>query len=540
MGRRIALAAAGALSLAAPFGGAHAAGPSVLLVGPAGTPGAQYESIQAAVDAAAPGDWVLVAPGVYHEKGSDEAGVLIQKPGIHLRGMDRNQVIVDGTRFSAAARAGTAPAGSAACSSQEADQDITAAGMNGVEAKGFTGSIDSNDFVGHLADDVWIENLTVCNYLTGDEGGNEIWWNGGDGQGLIGMSGLYGDYLNATSTYIKTSDGPAGQYGIFTSNEDGTGVIDHSYASNFRDSAYYVGACRDCNVVLNHAHAENSALGLSSTNAGGNLLVENSEWDYNRTGLVSNAQNNDDFPSPEYGQCVPPSVPPTLNGISAGPNSCYVMFNNFIHHNNNPNIPGAGLTAVSAVGTGVELAATQHISVIGNRIEDNGAWGVVTHDFPDPESGPANCVGGVDIPAVPAVSPEVCYWYSLGNYVSQNAFKDNGGFGNPTNGDVANQGPGAAKAPSDSVGTIPDPNCYSADTDTAGVTAWPVTLETTPCVTGPTNSETLLLTAQLLCSTGATSLFTEGTPLTAPPCPEGASYPQHDGVCGTPTPPATP
>ena len=46
----------------APASMAQGAGPSVLLVGPAGTPGAQYQSIQAAVDASAPGDWILVAP----------------------------------------------------------------------------------------------------------------------------------------------------------------------------------------------------------------------------------------------------------------------------------------------------------------------------------------------------------------------------------------------------------------------------------------------------------------------------------------------
>src|SRR5438128_1446031 len=84
--------------------GAAAAGPKALLVGPPGTFGAKYTSIQDAVNHANPGDWVLVAPGVYHEHGGPDAGVLIQKPGVHVRGMNRNQVIVDGTRFSATKR----------------------------------------------------------------------------------------------------------------------------------------------------------------------------------------------------------------------------------------------------------------------------------------------------------------------------------------------------------------------------------------------------------------------------------------------------
>src|SRR5206468_4952809 len=69
-----------------------------------GIPG-QFRTIQAAVDAARPGDWILVAPGDYHENGSTDpelpAGVLVRTPGIHLRGLDRNGVIVDGTRAGA-------------------------------------------------------------------------------------------------------------------------------------------------------------------------------------------------------------------------------------------------------------------------------------------------------------------------------------------------------------------------------------------------------------------------------------------------------
>ncbi|MDP9326519.1 MAG: hypothetical protein M3O87_08325 [Candidatus Dormibacteraeota bacterium] len=515
-----------------------AQGPNVLLVGPAGHPGAQYTSIQAAINAALPGDWVLVAPGVYHEHGGPDAGVLIQKSGVHLRGMNRNQVIVDGTKFSALQRSGTAPAGSPACPRTDAAQDLgdpdgsDFTGANGILVKGSEGS--GGSFVGNLADNVSVENLTVCNYLTGTHGGgNQIWWNGGDGTGLIGMHRLHGDYINATSTYFKTGDGPAAEYGIFTSNEDGPGVIDHSYASNQRDSSYYVGACRNCNVVLTHAHAENSALGLSSTNAGGNLQVINSEWNHNRTGLVSNAQNNDDSPSPEYGQCVAPSTPPTLAGISAGPNSCYVMFGNYIHDNNNHNVPGSGLTSVSAVGTGVELAATQHISVIGNLIVNQKAWGVVTHDFPDPgESGDAACQGGI---GVGPNGTTLCTFFSLGNYVGFNTFANNGGFGNTGNGDVANQAAGVTKAPSDSVGSVPDPNCFAGNTDAGGFTADPPTLQSAPCPPG--SFDTLNGTVQLVCATGALSLFAQGANVT---CPVPASYGTADHTCGTVDSPGIP
>ena len=49
--------------------------------------GGRVRSIARAVKRAKPGDWILVWPGVYHEKATPDAGVMITKPGIHLRGM---------------------------------------------------------------------------------------------------------------------------------------------------------------------------------------------------------------------------------------------------------------------------------------------------------------------------------------------------------------------------------------------------------------------------------------------------------------------
>lgn len=51
---------------------------------------ADQPTIQAGVDAAAPGDLVLVAPGIYHE------AVLVTTPYLTIRGEDRDEVILDG------------------------------------------------------------------------------------------------------------------------------------------------------------------------------------------------------------------------------------------------------------------------------------------------------------------------------------------------------------------------------------------------------------------------------------------------------------
>jgi plastocyanin len=50
----------------------------------------QYPSIQSAVDAANPGDLVLIGPGIYREE------VTVTTPSLTIRGLDRNATIVDG------------------------------------------------------------------------------------------------------------------------------------------------------------------------------------------------------------------------------------------------------------------------------------------------------------------------------------------------------------------------------------------------------------------------------------------------------------
>src|SRR5206468_4817274 len=168
--------------------------PRVLLVGTYNGNHGPFKTIQSAVNAARPGDWILVGPGDYHEQGikkADEpAGVLIRTPGIHLRGMDRNGVVVDGTRAGAPTP----------CSS---DPALQVTGRDGIEVYKTSGT--------------YIENLTVCNFLTDPATGghgNQIWWNGGDGSGQIGMHTYWGNYLTASSTYSNGTNHPRGEYGI--------------------------------------------------------------------------------------------------------------------------------------------------------------------------------------------------------------------------------------------------------------------------------------------------------------------------------------
>jgi hypothetical protein len=450
-----------------------------------------FRRIQAAVDAARPGDWVLIWPGVYHEKSArwPTAGVWIGTPGIHVRGLNRNKVIIDGSNGSARHP----------CPSSARLQDTN-------------GGVGRDGILVWKASGVTIQNLTVCDYLAGTGGhGNEIWWNGGDGSGKLGIGGYHGSFLTATSMY-----GPAdihspnlAQYGIFVSNARGPGLIDRSYSSNMADAAYYVGGCqRQCNTALVADVGTNSALGYSGTNAGGRLVIRDSLFARNRTGLAPNSLNNSDAPPPQDGRCPRSTT-----------RSCTIIEKNLIADNNNANVPTSGL--MPAVGTGVEISGGAYDTVRDNVIADQGSWGVVTHDYPDPETPPpgSHCQGGVQL------SPTLCLFTAHGNRVYGNVFFRGGFFGNVTNGDLATVGLLANSAT--------PRNCFFANRAASGrLTSSPAhiqraTVDGRPCGK-PGTSVNSALVSQLICATGATGLG---------PCPAGSHYPMQSRITLAPLPP---
>ena len=452
--------------------------------------GPYYQTVQSAVDAARPGDWVLIWPGVYHEKSTQwpTAGVWIQTPDIHLRGLDRNKVIIDGSNGSA----------SQPCPSSATLQDTN-------------GGLGRDGIVVYKASGVTIQNLTVCDYPAGTGGhGNEIWWNGGDGSGTLGLGAYQGSYLSATSLY-----GPSdihspnlAQYGIFVSNARGPGQITSSYASNMADAAYYIGACQQqCNMTLAHDTGTNSALGYSGTNAGGRLVIRDSAFVGNRTGLAPNSLNNDDAPPPQDGRCP-----------GSATKSCLVIEHNLIAGNNVANVPTSGL--MPAVGAGVEISGGAYDTVRDNTITGNGSWGVITHDYPDTETPPAgsHCQGGVQL------TPTLCVFPAHGNRVYANRFAGNGTFGNATNGDLATVGllPGSATPR----------NCFFGNTDASySLTSEPAMIESAsvdgpPCGKPGTTIDSALV-SQLICATGATGFGN---------CPKGSHYPKQTKIVMVPLP----
>jgi hypothetical protein len=413
---------------------ATAASARVLRVGTYHGVRGQFRSIQAAVDAARPGDWILVGPGDYktsssaHPAGRADlaSGILISTKNLHIRGMNRGTVIIDGTR--------SGPA----CSRRSKDQNLG--------PKGSKGHLGMNGIMVWKADNVSVENLTACNFLggTGDTG-NEIWWNGGDGSGKIGGWGFNGGYLTATSMFFG-GEKTAAKYGIFSSNWSG-GAWGWSYASNFNDSGYYIGACQQqCHQSMNHDWAEFSALGYSGSNSGGWLLIQNSRFDNNEDGFDTNSQNGDN-PPPQNGACPKGVKPP----VKVAP-SCWVFTHNRLDHNNNPNVPAAGSAAAGPVGTGMSVSGGRNDSIIDNTFDHNNAWGLIFVPFSD--SGKP-CTGGTL--NSPILGSGSCLYDEWGDALLNNKFASNGAYGNKTNGAF------------DQLNFETHPtDCYAGNTDASG------------------------------------------------------------------------
>ncbi len=484
-----------------------AIGGHALLVGTFnGIPG-QYQTIQQAVNAAQPGDWILVAPGDYHEQADHitppsptdvslgwYGGVEIHTNDIHLRGMDRNSVVVDGTK-----------PGAAQCSSDSADQDLGA--LN-----------SSNVPLGRNGIDIWsngvsVDNLTVCNFqLAEDTGGNqagnagnEIWWDGGDGTGKIGLQGYSGSYLTATDTFngAVTGGSAYGNYGEFSSGSQGPGVWNQVYGNNMADSGMYIGACQQaCDAWVNNAWMENDALGYSGTNSGGTLVIDHSQFDNNMDGLDTNTQSAGDPPPPQNGACP-------FSGTSGftGTRSCWVFMDNFSHDNNNVRVPGAGLSG-EPPGTGMTVSGATNDTVMDNTFANNDAWGTLIVPYPDVPGATGVCTGSgghLD------VLPGFCIYDPQSDALLNNTYSGNGGYGNPTNGDFGQITLSGGEGQ----------NCYGGNTAPAGFT--PSDLEQTqpPGTCGVTttagNTGGPLFT-QVLCATGfAATLGVDCT---------GANYPK--------------
>lgn len=231
-----------------------------------------FATIQQAVDAAEPGDLILVAPGTYHER------VAVSTPRITIRGEDRNTVILDGE-----------------------DRLV--------------------DGIVVTADGVAVENLTVQRYRQ-----NGVIVNGSSGRELPDGD-VYGSETTALVgyriSYVTAANN--GLYGLYAfASRDG--LIEHSYASGSPDSGIYVGQCKPCNVLITDSIAELNAIGYYGTNASGGVYVIDSVFRSNRLGMTPNSQKME-LLAPQVETVIAgnlvvdnddPNAPPIARGFMGG------------------------------------------------------------------------------------------------------------------------------------------------------------------------------------------------------------------------------
>ncbi len=232
------------------------------------------------------------------DKGVYNEAVEINPPheNIVIRGVDRNETILDG----------------------EFEEDKP----NGIKV---------------LADGVAIENLTARNYTT-----NAFFWTGVDG--------YRGSYLNSYRT---------GDYGVYAFDSV-NGQYDHIYAAGSADAGFYIGQCYPCNAVITDSISEWNGLGYSGTNAGGNLLIVNSIWRYNRAGIVPNSGT---------GEALWPERETTIVG-------------NLVYGNSNADTPSIDIAEI-AIGNGILLAGATENFVERNRVWDHDISGIGTIPLPE-------------------------------------------------------------------------------------------------------------------------------------------------------------
>lgn len=188
------------------------------------------------------------------------------------------------------------------------------------------------------ADNVVIENITA-RYTTL----NNFYWTGADG--------FRGSFLTSYNS---------GDYGIY-SFASKHGVFEDSWASGSLDSGFYIGQCKPCHQVIRRVKASLSGLGYSGTNAGGDLVLTDSEWFDNFGGGIT---------------------PNTLDSEENPPQVDIVITNNYVHGNQNLDAPYKDPAFASVYGVGIADMGGDKNIIENNRVEDHEYFGILVQPIP--------------------------------------------------------------------------------------------------------------------------------------------------------------
>ncbi len=230
---------------------------NILLVGSFNGYKSGFTNIQAALNAAKPNDYILLAPGYY--SATTSGSIIINKPNIHLMGLNENTVVIGPSLTSSTG-------GSNSCA------------QNGSSTNNATSQNQNGIIIENTGDT--IENLTVCNFLASNN------TNMG-AQIFLSNNNPNGDPINAGISYVKltysnqTKAQPQPQavsnYGVVV-NGNVNLKFNYSSISNFAGAGMYVSDCTNCNIYAGNLTFQNSFSGILLKSDSGTFTVTNSEF----------------------------------------------------------------------------------------------------------------------------------------------------------------------------------------------------------------------------------------------------------------------
>jgi len=277
------------------------------------------QSIQAAVDAAAPSTVILVEPGVYHESPAASRAVTITTEGIQIVGLSTpgKPVVLENV---AGQKAGiwVSPADSVATYDNTEQAEHPPCGENGNLLHGFQ-----------------LQGITVRGF---DQ---------------------FGVYLACVDGFTLTQNLADGNqvYGLFPVRSHNGTMSRNETQGTPLDAALYVGQSDHVTITGNSTH--DNVLGLEVENSSDIIVTDNQVFD-NTAGIVADV----------------------MPGLQKKEQTNVELSGNDVHDNNRPNSAQEGQSAsLTPPGTGMVILGGSMVTAEHNTVSNNGFAGIIVAGF---------------------------------------------------------------------------------------------------------------------------------------------------------------
>ncbi len=348
---------------------------NILLVGSFNGYKSGFTNIQAALNAAKPNDYILLAPGYY--SATTSGSIVINKPNIHLMGLNENTVVI----------------GPSLTSSTSSSNSCA---QNGSSTNNATSQNQNGIVIENTGDT--IENLTVCNFLASNN------TNMG-AQIFLSNNNPNGDPINAGISYVKltysnqTKTQPQPQavsnYGVMI-NGNVNLKFNYSSISNFAGAGMYVSGCTNCNIYASNLNFQNSFSGMLLKSDSGIFTVTNSQFLNNFSSIDAIdvnkvSQNNNTFCG--SGVTASTSTLKNLNNLcstisdnqfnltSAYSGTSITNYNQSTNANLYDNFNLTGQFPDLPYGVGVAVLGSDGFSIENNSFSVNNLWATTVADL---------------------------------------------------------------------------------------------------------------------------------------------------------------